>query len=140
MGGRRFLRRAARRDASPHERDRPAGHPLFRARRAAADVPQPLPHGAGGRLRNRHAHLSLAIAAITLAIGHGIAMAFAVLYLPLIAEFGSTRPEAVTVQSAVLLVGGFGAPLIGWAFHPLAPRRLFPRGAPRRSAAAPRSV
>src|SRR5207245_2251627 len=44
-------------------------------------------------------------------------------------EFGSTRAEVVTVQSAVLLVGGFGAPLIGWVFDQLGPRRLFQWGA-----------
>jgi MFS family permease len=72
---------------------------------------------------------SLAIAAVTLAFQNGIVMAFAVLYLPLIAEFGGTRAEVATVHSAVLLLGGFGAPLIGWAFDRLGPRRLFQWGA-----------
>ncbi|OLC06820.1 MAG: hypothetical protein AUH42_04785 [Gemmatimonadetes bacterium 13_1_40CM_70_11] len=56
-------------------------------------------------------------------------MAFAVLYLPLITEFGGSRAEVATVQSAVLLLGGFGGPLIGWAFDRLGPRRLFQGGA-----------
>jgi len=56
-------------------------------------------------------------------------MAFAVLYLPLVQEFGGSRGEVATVQSAVLLLGGFGAPLIGWAFDRLGPRRLFQWGA-----------
>jgi MFS family permease len=56
-------------------------------------------------------------------------MAFAVLYLPLVTEFGGSRGEVATVQSAVLLLGGFGSPLIGWAFDRLGPRRLFQAGA-----------
>ncbi|MBI4636325.1 MAG: MFS transporter [Candidatus Rokubacteria bacterium] len=56
-------------------------------------------------------------------------MAFAVLYLPLIAEFGGSRAEVATVHSAVLLLGGFGGPLIGWALDRLGPRRLFQWGA-----------
>ena len=56
-------------------------------------------------------------------------MAFAVLYLPLVAEFGGSRAEVAAVQSAVLLLGGFGSPLIGWAFDRLGPRRLFQWGA-----------
>ncbi|HXH83670.1 MAG TPA: MFS transporter, partial [Candidatus Tectomicrobia bacterium] len=52
-------------------------------------------------------------------------MAFAVLYLPLVEEFGASRGEAAAVHSAVLLLGGFGAPLVGWAFDRLGPRRLF---------------
>jgi predicted MFS family arabinose efflux permease len=56
-------------------------------------------------------------------------MAFAVLYLPLVAEFGGSRGEVATVQSAVLLLGGFGSPLIGWAFDRLGPRVLFQVGA-----------
>jgi predicted MFS family arabinose efflux permease len=56
-------------------------------------------------------------------------MAFAVLYLPLVDEFGATRAEVATVQSAVLLLGGLGSPLIGWAFDRLGPRRLFQWGA-----------
>jgi MFS family permease len=73
--------------------------------------------------------VSLVIAAVTLAFQNGIAMAFAVLYLPLIADFGGTRAEVATVQSVVLLLGGLGAPLIGWAFDRLGPRRLFQWGA-----------
>jgi MFS family permease len=56
-------------------------------------------------------------------------MAFAVLYLPLVTEFASSRGEVAAVQSAVLLLGGFGSPIIGWAFDRLGPRRLFQWGA-----------
>src|SRR5437762_9573168 len=56
-------------------------------------------------------------------------MSFAVLYLPLVADFNASRAEVATVQSAVLLLGGFGSPLIGWAFDRLGPRRLFQCGA-----------
>jgi len=78
---------------------------------------------------SRRAALSLAIAAVTLAVQNGIVMAFAVLYLPLVAEFGGSRGEVATVQSAVFLLSGFGSPLIGWAFDRLGPRRLFQGGA-----------
>jgi MFS family permease len=80
-------------------------------------------------LRTRRAPVSLAIAALTLAIQNGIVMAFAVLYLPLVAEFGGSRADVAAVQSAVLLLGGFGAPLVGWVFDRLGPRRLFQYGA-----------
>lgn len=56
-------------------------------------------------------------------------MAFAVLYLPLIAEFDGSRGEVAIVQSAVLLLGGFSGPLIGWAFDRVGPRRLVQGGA-----------
>src|SRR5262249_58906439 len=56
-------------------------------------------------------------------------MAFAVIYLPLIMEFGGSRAEVATVQSAVFLVGGVSGPLIGWAFDTLGPRRLVQAGA-----------
>lgn len=56
-------------------------------------------------------------------------MGFAVLYLPLIAEFRGSRGEVATVQSAVLLLGGFGAPMVGWALDRLGPRRLLQSGA-----------
>ena len=52
-------------------------------------------------------------------------MAFAVLYLPLIDEFGGSRGEVATVQSALFLVSGSTGPLVGWAFDRLGPRRLF---------------
>ena len=52
-------------------------------------------------------------------------MAFAVLYLPLIDEFGGSRGEVATVQSALFLVSGLTGPLVGWAFDRLGPRRLF---------------
>ncbi len=78
---------------------------------------------------SRRAQVSLAIAGVTLAVQNGIVMAFAVLYLPLIDEFGGSRGEVATVHSAVLLLGGFGSPLIGWAFDRIGPRRLFQGGA-----------
>jgi len=56
-------------------------------------------------------------------------MAFAVIYLPLITEFGGSRAEVATVQSAVFLVGGVSGPLIGWAFDRLGPRLLVQSGA-----------
>jgi MFS family permease len=56
-------------------------------------------------------------------------MSFAVLYLPLVAEFQRSRGEVATVQSTVLLLGGFGGPLIGWVFDRWGPRRLFQGGA-----------
>lgn len=56
-------------------------------------------------------------------------MAFAVLYLPLIAEFGGSRGGVATVQSAVLLLGGVSGPLVGWAFDRVGPRRLAQGGA-----------
>jgi MFS transporter, OFA family, oxalate/formate antiporter len=71
------------------------------------------------------ARRSLLIAALTLSISNGVVMAFAVLYLPLVAEFHASRAEVAAVQSAVLLLGGFGGPLVGWAFDRLGPRRLF---------------
>jgi MFS family permease len=64
-----------------------------------------------------------------MAVENGIVTAFAVLYLPLIQEFGASRADVAVVQSAVLLVGGLGGPLIGWAFDRLGPRRLFQLGA-----------
>jgi MFS family permease len=77
----------------------------------------------------RRAALALGVAALTLAIQNGIVMAFAVLYLPLVDEFGASRADVAAVQSAVLLLGGFSGPLIGWAFDRLGPRRLFQAGA-----------
>lgn len=93
-----------------------------------------LSHGLAAHARDltpggRRAALSLAIAAVTMAIQNGIVMAFAVLYLPLLGEFGGSRAEVATVQSAVLLLGGVSGPLIGWAFDRLGPRRLFQAGA-----------
>lgn len=72
---------------------------------------------------------ALAIAAVTLAVQNGIVMAFAVLNLPLVEEFGASRAATAAVQSAVLLLGGFGGPIVGWAFDRLGPRRLFQGGA-----------
>lgn len=72
---------------------------------------------------------SVAIAALTMAIQNGIVMAFAVLYLPLIQEFRASRAEVASVQSVVLLLGGFGAPAVGYALDRLGPRRLFQGGA-----------
>ncbi len=70
----------------------------------------------------------MAIAALTMAIQNGIVMAFAVLYLPLIEEFGASRAEVAAVQSAVLLLGGVGGPAVGYALDRLGPRRLFQGG------------
>lgn len=56
-------------------------------------------------------------------------MSFAVLYLPLVADLDASRGEVAAVQSAVLLLGGFAAPLVGWAFDRLGPRALFQGGA-----------
>src|SRR3990170_329083 len=72
---------------------------------------------------------SVAIAALTMAVPNGIVMAFAVLSLPLIQDFRASRAEVATVQSAVLLLGGFGGPAIGYALDRLGPRRLFQGGA-----------
>lgn len=69
---------------------------------------------------------SLAIAALTLAVQNGIVMAFAVLYLPLVTEFTAQRGEVGGVQSVLLLLGGFTAPLIGIGIDRLGPRRFFP--------------
>jgi len=70
------------------------------------------------------ARRALLIAGVTLAIQNGIVMAFAVLYLPLVEEFRTSRADVAAVQSAVLLLTGFGGPLVGWAFDRLGPRRL----------------
>lgn len=75
------------------------------------------------------ARWSLAIAALTLAVQNGIVMAFAVLYLPLVEAFAASRAEVASVQSAVLLLGGFSGPLVGWAFDRLGPRRVIQGGA-----------
>jgi predicted MFS family arabinose efflux permease len=56
-------------------------------------------------------------------------MAFAVFYLPLIAEFGGSRAEVATIQAAVLLLGGAAGPLVGYAFDRLGARRLIQCGA-----------
>jgi MFS family permease len=56
-------------------------------------------------------------------------MAFAVLYLPLIAEFRGSRADVAVVQSAVLMLGGISGPLVGWVFDRLGPRHLFQAGA-----------
>ncbi len=77
----------------------------------------------------RQARWSLVIAALTLTVQNGIVMAFAVLYLPLIGEFGGSRAEVAGVQSTVFLLGGASAPLIGYALDRLGPRRLFQSGA-----------
>ena len=63
-----------------------------------------------------------------MAIQNGIVISFAVLYLPLIQEFGASRAEVAAVQSAVLFFGGFGGPVIGYALDRLGPRRLFQGG------------
>ncbi len=80
-------------------------------------------------LRPSRPGLALGIAGVTLAVHNGVVTAFAVLYLPFVVEFGASRAEVAAVQSAVLLLGGFGAPLIGWAFDRLGPRQLIQYGA-----------
>ncbi|MBI1845763.1 MAG: MFS transporter, partial [Candidatus Rokubacteria bacterium] len=56
-------------------------------------------------------------------------MAFAVLYLPLVREFGASRGEVGTVQALVLLLGGGAGPLVGFALDRLGARRLIQGGA-----------
>jgi MFS family permease len=72
---------------------------------------------------------SLAIAALTLAVQNGIVMAFAVLYLPLVAAFGASRGEVAGVQSLALLLGGFTGPLVGWGLDRWGPPRFLPAAA-----------
>ena len=62
---------------------------------------------------------------MTLAVHNGVLVSFAVLYLPLIDEFGGSRAEVATVQSAALLLAGITGPLVGAAFDRLGPRVLF---------------
>jgi predicted MFS family arabinose efflux permease len=62
---------------------------------------------------------------VTLAVQNGVLGSFAVLYLPLIDEFGGSRAEVATVQSAALLLAGVTGPLVGAAFDRLGPRILF---------------
>jgi len=88
--------------------------------RAAADL---------APIRARQPQLSLAVAALTLAVQNGTLLAFGVLYLPLVAELGEGRGAVAAVQSAVLLLGGLGAPLAGAALDRWGPRRLFQVGA-----------
>jgi len=64
-----------------------------------------------------------------MAVQNGVVMAFSVLYLPLIGEFGEGRGVVATVQSGVVLLGGLGAPLAGAALDRWGPRRLFQTGA-----------
>ena len=56
-------------------------------------------------------------------------MAFGVLYLPLVEEFGGSRAWVAAVQSVVLILGGFSGPAIGYALDRLGPRKLFQSGA-----------
>jgi MFS family permease len=77
----------------------------------------------------KQARWSLAIAAVTLTIQNGIVMAFGVLYLPLVGEFGGSRAWVAAVQSVVFIFGGFSGPLIGYALDRVGPRRLFQGGA-----------
>lgn len=60
---------------------------------------------------------------------NGTVTAFGVLYLPLIRELGEGRGAVAAVQSAVMLLGGLGAPLAGAALDRWGPRRLFLPGA-----------
>ena len=46
-------------------------------------------------------------------------MAFGVLYLPLVEEFGGSRAWVAAVQSVVLILGGFSGPVIGYALDRL---------------------
>jgi len=62
---------------------------------------------------------------VTLAVQNGVLGSFAVLYLPLIDEFGGSRAAVATVQSAALLLAGVTGPLVGAAFDRLGPRVLF---------------
>jgi predicted MFS family arabinose efflux permease len=62
-------------------------------------------------------------------VQNGTVMAFSVLYLPLVREFGEGRGAVATVQSAVVLLGGLGAPVAGAALDRWGPRRLFQTGA-----------
>ncbi len=64
-----------------------------------------------------------------MAVQNGIVMAFAVLYLPLIREFGASRAEAASVQAIVLLLGGAAGPLVGYGLDRLGARRLIQCGA-----------
>jgi MFS family permease len=56
-------------------------------------------------------------------------MAFAVLYLPLLAELGASRGETAAIQGLVLLLGGAAAPLVGHALDRVGPRRVLQIGA-----------
>ena len=60
---------------------------------------------------------------------NGTVLAFGVLYLPLVRELGEGRGAVAAVQSAVMLLGGLGAPLVGSALDRWGPRRLFQSGA-----------
>ena len=62
---------------------------------------------------------------MTLAVQNGVLSSFAVLYLPLVAEFGGSHAEVAAVQSAALLLAGVTGPLVGAAFDRLGPRVLF---------------
>jgi MFS family permease len=77
----------------------------------------------------RQPPVSLAVAALTLAVQNGTITAFGVLYLPLIRELGEGRGAVAVVQSAVMLLGGLGAPLAGAALDRWGPRGLFQAGA-----------
>ena len=56
-------------------------------------------------------------------------MAFAVLYLPLIDEFGASRGAVAAVQALVLFIGDGAGPLVGHGLDRLGPRRLIQGGA-----------
>jgi predicted MFS family arabinose efflux permease len=64
-----------------------------------------------------------------MAVQTGVISAFGVLYLPLVRELGEGRGAVAAVQSAVVLLGGLGAPLAGAALDRWGPRRLFQAGA-----------
>jgi MFS family permease len=73
----------------------------------------------------KQARRSIVIAALTLTVQNGIVMAFGVLYLPLVGEFGGSRAEVAAIQSLALLLGGFSGPPIGYLLDRLGPRWLF---------------
>ena len=60
---------------------------------------------------------------------NGTLMAFGVLYLPLVREFGEGRGAVATVQAWIVLLVGLGAPVAGAALDRWGPRRLFQAGA-----------
>jgi MFS family permease len=56
-------------------------------------------------------------------------MAFGVLYLPLVVEFGASRAAVAAIQALVLLIGDGAAPLVGHGLDRFGPRRLIQGGA-----------
>jgi MFS family permease len=56
-------------------------------------------------------------------------MAFAVLYLPLVREFGASHADVASIQATVLLINGMAGPVMGFALDRLGARRLIQAGA-----------